>query len=752
MTKPGVVSPLSFAISALLMASTSVSAQIEEVVVTAQKRSQDLQDVPIAVTAMNADMLKDAGISNVTGIAARTPGFSMGEFNPAQPQLYIRGIGSNGDGAASGEQSVAMFIDGVYVNRSAGTGLELFDIQSIEVLRGPQGTLWGKNAIAGAINVTTRKPSDQFEAAAEFTLGNLGVSNLRSMIAGPLTDKLNGKLSLNTKQRDPYVQSVVDSSIETGDVDSQGARAQLNYLASDNLEFLFTANYGTDERGGNASISDATVGITGQALTQAIAEGYPEADFYENYQSYRGYSDMENSGASLKVDWQQELYTLSSLTAYTSNKAKFAQAGMAVAPEIFYNYGSFSVSALGPFAGVSIVNPVDETSEMFSQELRLAGELNNVTWQAGAYYAEEDTDRTEGNVLDAPAFLIGTLGDPLLALAYSPSVDQARQQNTTTTYALFTEATYSVSDALDLTLGLRYTQETKDYSNSGSMRSLNDPSLPVLTSEYQAKETWDAPTYRLVANYRFNNDVMTYASVATGFKSGGFGISTPLSPALGEPFNEEQALNYELGFKSTLLDSKLRLNAALFRTEYKDLQILQQFLCEECTIAPLITKNAGEALSQGVELELTYLLTDHFTASANYSYLEAEFVDLEGTLANDEGNKLRNAPRNTYNAVLAYDTDLSFGGFLKARLEYIHKEKAYQDTVNNEYAAIPEYRLFNGRLAYTSANENWEVALFGNNLMNEEYYLHNFSLPPFGAVHVPGLPRNYGVTVTWKNF
>lgn len=745
-----------------LMLSSDALAQLEEVIVTAQKRAEDMQDVPIAVTAMNEQMLKDAGITNVTGVAVRTPGFSMGEFNPTQPQLYIRGIGSNGDGAASGEQSVAMFIDGVYVNRSAGTGLELFDLASIEVLRGPQGTLWGKNSIAGAINVTTKKPSPEFESGIELSAGNLGYRNIRGMITGGLTDKVNGKLSLNKKHRDSYVKSVYNDDVEHGELDSMGARAQLDYLFSDSLSALFTLNYSHDERTATASSPGEEAGSIAEMLDRAQADGLPVAGFHENYSDTIGFSETQNFGGSLKLEWDIGELTLTSISAYTSNEADLYSDGFNIAADIWAEYGFFEVSegVEVPLGAFEVYSFIDEESTLATQEFRLAGFTESLKWQTGLYYAQEDILRNEGGYYDAPLLLAVSLGPDRAAL-YNPATDEAIQDNTTTSYALFGEMTYSLSERLELTFGARYTLETKDYTNTSRLTSYSEASnTPVIgnelapqeTSTYHVEETWSAPTFRFVANYFFGDDSMVYGSVATGFKSGGFAPSSTFGIDQQEPFNEEKALNYEIGLKSTLFDQTLRVNTAVFRTEYADLQVLQQFPCDSCIVPPLITKNAGEAISQGLELEATYLLTDSLTLSGSYAYLDTEYTELGGQLAKDEGNALRNAPKNAYTFAVSHETTVGELGFLNSRLEYIHKEKAYQDTSNFDYAAIDEYRLFNGRMAFTSATERWEFALWGKNLTNEEYYLHNFQIPPFGAIHVPATPRTYGLTVTYTTY
>ncbi|WP_317929464.1 TonB-dependent receptor [Halioxenophilus sp. WMMB6] len=735
------------AIGIALCAQNALSQSLEEVVVTAQKRAQDMQDVPIAVTAMNAEMLKEAGITNVNDVAVRTPGFSMGEFNPTQPQLYIRGIGSNGDGAANGEQSVAMFVDGIYVPRSAGTGLELFDIQTIEVLRGPQGTLWGKNAIGGAINITTKKPSQEFEAGVEVTAGNLGLKQVRGMVNGPLMGEVAGKVSFNSKQRDSYISSVYNPDAEFGEVDSQSLRGQLSFLASENLEFLLTANYGEDERTGAGSMTDG--GMTSMVVDAAVADGFvPRADFHENYSNFSGSTTSDNKGVSLQADWQLENFDVTSLTSYTENSASFFFNPFGIAPELFSNYGPLATNVLGPLGGVDLISTMTEESSLMSQELRLSGGNDNFTWQTGVYYSVEDVVRDEGAIANAPAFFIASLGIGG-ALAYSPNQSSTVQDNVTTSIAAFGEMTFMLSDKLDLILGARFTEETKEYENYATLTALAS-TAPVIENYLEDDNTWRSPTYKAVVTYRFDDDIMSYLSIASGFKSGGFDYigATETKPLV--PFDEETAINYELGVKSVLLDKTLRLNAALFRTDYQDLQVLQQFPCDECgAFPPLITKNAGEAVSQGLELEMTYLVGEHLSFGGSYAYLDATYKELGGDLSIYEGNVLRNAPKNAYTANVGYETELK-GGYLKARLEYIHKEKAHQSLENYEEAAIPEYRLFNGRIAYTSSNEAWELALWGKNLLDEEYYIHNFNSPSFGSTHIAATPRSYGLSLTWK--
>lgn len=725
--------PAAIALATASLVSSVQAVELEEIVVTAQKRAQDMQDVPIAVTAMSAEMIKEAGISNMKGIAVRTPGFSMGSFNPTQPQLYIRGIGSNGDGAGGGEQSVAMFVDGVYINRSAGTGTELYDLEAIEVLRGPQGTLWGKNAIAGAINVTTKRPSDSLEGALEVGVGNIGQRTYRGMVTGPLTENLNGKVSFNKKKQDAYVKSVIDSNIETGDIDSESFRTQFLFTPSDSVEVLLTADYSTDDRSGGAAVPASDVGLIG-ALLQADP-ALPDADFHENYMEDSGLTEMDSKGLSLQVDWDNDWGTLTSLTAYRKGNAKFENI-------------SFGVG-LTAFPVVDTNNFADESSKMFSQELRLSGEGDNLQWQTGLYYNKEEVSRTEGGhfatAIDLGGFFSGAGINPLGFVAQMPD-DVTHQKNTTTSVAAFGQGTYSVTEDLDVTVGVRFTREEKDFSNIG----ISGSGLYVLENyDIEAKETWTAPTYKLVANYHATDDTMVYASIASGFKSGGFDGTASTGAGAQTPFDEESAVNMELGFKSMLFDNRLRLNGAIFNTDYEDLQVLQAFP-NGSPIPPLQTKNAGKANSRGVELEATLAVSENLRLNATYAYLDTEYKELDGSLEPHEGNSLRNAPENAYSFSATYEKPLSGGAVVSARAEYIAKDKAYQDVQNLEVAAIPSYRVTNLRFAVTTADEKWEVAAWANNVFDEEFYVHNYFVAPFGAINTPALPRTYGVNATYQ--
>lgn len=725
---------LSVAAVSGLGSSLAAAQALEEVMVTATKRTESLQDVPIAVTALDERMIQQAGITGIADVALRTPGFSMGSYSAGQPLLFIRGIGSNDRGAAGGEPSVATFVDGVYINRAAGSAMEMFDLAAIEILRGPQGTLWGKNASAGVINIRTRRPSlDRLEASVEGTVGNEGIWGVNALVSGPLGDTVAGKLSVGYRERDAWNESVLNSNGDTGDLEAASYRAQLLFTPSDNLEILWSGDYGEDKRGGN--------GLNPQILdnpnpaTEAVnffASLQPGIDYHENLMEESGYQDIESWGTSLQIDWDLGDMTLTSITAYREGDADLANNSVG--------------TNLSVFPVLEVITPNLDETEMFTQELRLAGVGDNLNWTTGLYYYTEDTTHAEGG-----AFLIGPLG-PLLG--FPPSLigttltDRTVQENETDGMSVFGELTWSVTDALDLTFGARYTYEEKDFAAVG----LGEFGAFVGNYDVEEDEDWSNPTYKVVANYRFNDDVMTYFSVATGFKSGGWQNLALSELAAKTAFDEENATNFEVGVKSMLLDNTLRLNAAVFLTDYEDLQVTNPIL--ECgqPICGVNTVNAGEAEIKGVELEFTWAITENFQLMGNYAYLDTEYDKLEGVLEPANGNQLRNAPENAYTLVALYEAVLGGGGEISARYEYAYKDETQQDINNNPRSEKPDYEVSNIRLGYTTSNDNWEVAAWVKNAFDEEYLDHNFYSAGFGAFSYPALPRTYGLTVTWRNF
>lgn len=713
---------LAAAVSAAAL-NASAQAVLEEVVVTAQHREESLQDVPIAITAIGSEELRAADISDINAISLRTPGFSMGTFTPAQPQLFIRGVGSNADGASE-DQSVVVFLDGVYLGRTAGQAFDLYDLERVEVLRGPQGTLYGKNAAGGALNIITQKPTDEFEGGVEVSAGDLGYFSTRAKVSGPLGDNTAGKLSMSYKERDGYVESLVADLDDFNAYDNIALRGQLLTRPTDTLELLFTADYSEDSRvGPGRNIGDAFL------QEQIVAAGPFDPDFYDNLLEREPNSDIETWGLSLQADWDIGEGTLTSITAYRETDA-----------DVF----DIAFSADFDYQGLATLdNTVAEVGKQFTQELRYATDLtSDLFLQTGVYYLNEQVDRKES--LD---IVCGALCGLPPGFAFPLPQSSADQSNETDSYGVFAQAIWTVTERLDLTLGARYTYEEKEASNIGSP----DGAFAILEPyDVTMSDSWSAFTPKVAVNYVVSDALSAYATVSTGFKSGGYQGLAPTAVAASTPFDEETVTNYEIGLKGTLLDETLRLNVAAFNMDYEDLQVLVLTTTPEGLPGPQLTANAGEADIQGVELEAQWLLGSYFQLMGTYAYLDTEYTDLDGNLAVSEGNALRNAPEHAYSLSAIFDYPVA-NGAINARADYTYKDDAYQDIENQDAAKMFSYDVLNLRLAYAPDSAKWEVAGWLKNALDEEYLLHNSVLNPgLAQLPLPAAPRTWGITATYQ--
>lgn len=713
---------LAIAVSTVASDATA-QATLEEVVVTAQHREESLQDVPIAITAIGSEELRAADISDINAISLRTPGFSMGTFTPAQPQLFIRGVGSNADGASE-EQSVVVFLDGVYLGRTAGQAFDLFDLERVEVLRGPQGTLYGKNAAGGALNIITQKPTDELEGGVEVSAGDLGYVATRAKVSGPLGDNTAGKLAVSYKERDGYVESLVADLDDFNAYDNLVLRGQVLTRPTDALELLFTADYSEDSRvGPGRTIADDFL------QEQIVAAGPFDPGFYDNLLEKEPTSDIETWGLSLQADWDIGAGTLTSITAYRETEADVLDIAFSAA---------FDFQGLG-----ALDNNVAEVGEQFTQELRYATNLtSDLFLQAGVYYLNEQVDRLES--LD---IICGLLCGLPPGVQFPLPQGSADQTNETNSYGVFTQAIWSVNERLDLTLGARYTYEEKDASNVGTP----DGAFSILEAyDVTMSDSWSAFTPKVAVNYAISDMLSAYATVSTGFKSGGYQGLAPTAVAASTPFDEESVTNYEIGLKGKLLNETLRMNIAAFNMDYEDLQVLVLTTTPEGLPGPQLTTNAGEAEIQGVELEVQWLLGSYFQVLGTYAYLDTEYTELDGNLAVSEGNALRNAPENAYSLSAIVDVPVASGA-INARADYTYKDDAFQDIENQDAAKMFSYDVLNLRLAYAPDSDRWEVAAWLKNALDEEYLLHNSVLNPGVAqLPLPAAPRTWGFTTTYR--
>ena len=721
---------------------------IEEILVTAQKKSESLQDVPIAITAFSGEDMRQQGIEDFQGISERTPGLLVGAFSPAQPEISIRGVGTKEDGPGANDSTVVS-VDDVYIAARIAQVIDIYDLERVEILRGPQGTLYGRNSIAGSLNFVTEKPNEEFNLRAEQTFGSNDNYDTRLLIKGALSEEngVYGKVSYSRRTHDGFVDLYTDATTRNGTqngIDRQSWRAQLRFAPNDQLDAILTVDGARDDDEGQnrEPIGDITGDPARNSVELNKALG-GAGDLHDSFAT-EGFMQRDVSGISLKVDYQFDAFTFTSITAYRDAEVQVAVdcCGLNgfVYPRANYDY-------------------VDENAQQLTQEFRLSGDGDQLNWVAGVFYTDETAHRLEGFGFGPVTEPTGSFDAITASSAFSNISDVDADIEA---WAVYGQGTYSLSEAMRLTLGLRYSTEEKTVVSAGSITG-GPPSGIIVGPLVPTKgnDDWSSTDFRLALDYDLSENSMLYGSISSGFKSGGFTGAPKNLASASKSFDEENALSYEIGFKSTLLDNTLRFNLAAFFTDYEDLQVTRFALTPATpTFGEFLTENAGEAEIKGIELETTWVPTDSFELTFSWAYLDAEYTDFSGlTPAPDgsaqdfSGNTMRQAPENSgsINARYRWDNVIGDGDNLSLNLSARYVDDVFYDPDNNPRAFVDSYTVSDARLSYLSGSGRYEVGLWVNNLTDEEYTTHAFSLTGgergFAAV---GKPRWYGVTFTYN--
>ncbi len=717
------------------------SSALEEIVVTAQKREQNLQDVPIAITAFDSEVIVEADIHDLTDIASRAPGLSYAEFSPGQALTAIRGITSADDGAAL-DNSVVVFLDDVYIGRISTVMFNLADLERIEILRGPQGTLYGKNAIGGALNVVTKKPSDDFNADISVSFGNYDANNIRALVNGPVGENLNAKLVVDYRNREGWVDNII---LNKDQQDENVFTARSSWLwDGEDTSVYFGADITQERREDMGRRPIAAGTIDGPTIFADLGGSYRRVAA-----SIDGHSDRDFWGLNLRVERDTGIGDLTAILAYRHAETDWEMASVGV-----------------PFvAGRGDVNDdIVEDIDTLQFELRWNQELSDtLRYVAGFFYLNEQTDRTEQFRLETPPDSIlpdppscTTPGCALQTDFMDIGFDLSGQENETNSYALFGQLSWDFSEQWTLDVGGRFTFEEKEVVSRGINQG-----FAIISENFsgvRADDSWDDFSFRVALNYRPLEEMLLYGSVATGFKSGGFQGAPGRMVDATRVVEPEEALNFEIGMKADLLQN-LRLNLTAFFTDYEDLQIVRFGPPVGCVdpdpdddINPCFgfftTTNAADAEIQGVELEFTWVISDGLQFAGNYAYLDAEFKNFIFGTMDLSGEPLRQAPGNSWALALSYERPLPGGATLDARLDYRYSDEQRHDVVN-PLVVTEEFSLVDARLAWTSAAEDWEFALWGKNLFEEEYIAHSYTIGP-GVIGIAGQPRTYGVSGTYR--
>ncbi|HEY8616345.1 TonB-dependent receptor [Phenylobacterium sp.] len=761
-------------------APASAGAEVEAVIVTAQKREQNLQDVPIVVTVVSGQQLQDAGVRDVKDLQVLTPGLSVtSSTGGAQTSIRIRGVGTIGDNPGL-ESSVGTVIDGVYRARSGVAFNDLGELERIEVLKGPQGTVFGKNTSAGVINVITKAPEFDFSAAAELSAGNYDHRSASVSVTGPISETVAGRLFAARRVRDGFYHVSNGAGPSTqdrnDDQDVSTVRGQLLWLPTDTVSLRFLADW--TKRDEHCCLNVTTlVGPTGAIIDALSADAgtLRPADPFRRlaYANRESNQKIEDRGVSLQADWElNDEVTLTSITAWRdwdnrqANDIDFSSADIWYRPDDGRTFAKF---------------------ETFSQEVRLAGSSGPIDWLVGGFYSDEQLDTSAftpyGTAYETYFGLLlsgGANPNTVSALTGIPagqnyipgqgSLDA--YDHSTKGWAVFTNNTWHITDALELTFGLRYTEETKKvtsrYSNTAPANACaaaiarpipaaarsalcapgSDPAFNNITTRQERSEDRLGGTVKL--SYRFNPSLMTYVSYASSHKSGGFNLDRArFAPGQINPdtsFAAETVESFEAGFKSNL-GSSLVLNAAAFDQTFKDFQL------NTFTGISFVVASIPKVTSKGIDLDFVYRTpVEGLTFNGGVTYAVTQygnFVPGPGVGPRLPTSRLSYAPLWSTSWSAAYETDLSDTMKLRASLSSRYTSRYNTGSNLDPLKNQKPLTIYNARVGVGAADERWTLELFAQNLTNEDYYQVVVDQPLQSGTYAAflGAPRTVGVTL-----
>jgi iron complex outermembrane receptor protein len=711
-------------------------AQVEEIMVSAQRRDANLQEVPISVSAFSAEDIANLQIDITSDLSAAVPNMQMYNVtaNGAAMQVFMRGAGVQNPGFNASESPVGLYVDGIYHGRLATANLDLTDIERIEVLRGPQGTLYGRNTIAGAVKFITRNPEDEFWGNASVGYGNYDTTKVTASVGGGLIEnKLGGSLAgVYHNRGEGWIERGVDSfgnqipGRDLGEFDNVALRGKLNWFAGDVFDAVLSLGYVDAENDGYNGIP------YGPSFSPPSVPGYPLQGFYTTTvtDNGAGFGKTKQFDAMLDLSWDLDSVVLHSLTGYGDVDDDFGFDLLAGATQNFFFPPPPTV--LTGTDGLLIDSSA--TNKTFSQEFNVSGDSFNdkFIWLAGVFYMYEDGEQTY-----SPSF-------PAVGDAISEMVE-----TTTDSYAVYAEGTWLFTEKFSGTLGGRWSRDEKEYSNNCA--NLGGGALLACRNTAGAVENWTLPldedfdefTPRLVLEYQWLENLMTFASVSQGYQAGGFQTLCLGSETCNSIIYDPQTVtSWELGIKSEMLDQTLRINASAFYAQYDDVQ--QTAIVGDAF--PLI--NAGDVDVSGFELETYWVPNDVFSAYLIYGYQDEDFDSATTALLNTE-----RLPGMAHNSVrVGFDTQLpafsnwawAFGIDLNYSDDYLAALTADPD----EQLTIPSYTRLNGRIGLMQPDGNWSVMLTGTNIADSED-LYSGIAGNGTNIRTPQPPREYMVTVNY---
>lgn len=742
------------AISAQLLVTQGIYAQtpaLEEVIVKAEKREQNLQDIPASISAFSAAQIELAGWDDISQLETSVPSVSVGGDGDSRPFIFIRGVGSRKFDIGS-EGSVGVFVDEIYNARFSSSLSGIVDIERIEVLKGPQGTLYGRNTIGGAISLYTVKASEEFEARIKVAAGNEGYWRVGGYVSGAISENWVGRLSASTRSDDGNMTEVLSGKNDGQDADA--VRVNLIGQLTDRTSVELTAQTSRLDQEARLAQANGEIGPLGlyqlghavplpvlpppiiDSILSGIRAGTVANILREaaldprNVKMDRpGFSELESDLVSLKIEHESDNFLFTSISSRTSDE--------------IHEQTDFESTTRD-----AIWTDVQQDSKQLSQEFRLTsvdGGMftldDRLTWVVGFYYFNDEGYRKDDYSVGVQGNIPPQYYRAVPGLAYS----QARQDVTldNTSIALYGQATYALTDRLNLTLGIRRSDDEKDFT---TQMITNTPGYPFVAAPFTLPQTlkFDSTDPKVSVDYAITDNSMAYITYSSGYKSGGVTFATWAEAGNVGGFEEEHLDSLEIGYKARLMNNRMQLNLAAYQYDYTDQQVQSIVVVNGAPQG--LTDNAAESDMKGVELEMSYLLTDALKVDFNYFYQDAVFEDY----ADKTGNPMQFAPENAYTVALSYAPDL--GNNLQMRAEYSYKDEFQFDAGNRDISLEPEHDVVN-LTASMDLGDSVSLRLFCNNCSDEliRTQVTTFATSQGGggrSIYGPG--RRYGAEITYN--
>lgn len=680
--------PAAFAEEGKKSAASREAVELDTITVTAQKTKEDVQTVPVPVTTFDEIFIEDAGIEDVDDVVEFVPNMLFNaSYMSGYHETNFRGISLS---QFTGKNPVVIFIDGIAQDNHANYGTDILDIERIEVLRGSQGTLYGKNAIGGVINIVSKEPGNDFESKITAEAAEYNTYRIKSSVTGPiLKDTLFFSISGLYSETNGYMENDYPGSDNFDYEESIGLNSRLRWLVSDRMEVNLHAGMVQNRDGGGASINARTSGVK-----------------YHEYRNPDDYSDSDSFQAALNIGYDAQAFRLTSITTFNDYENELMQ------DQCYMGMGM-------PVA----LSQYD--SRAFSQELRIQSvdKKEGLKWLGGLYYSTEDGSwEDNGMVYDTSAMMGYDV--------YYNWPDDTKED----TAAAFGQITVPLPGRLAFTAGLRYERIDKEMDYRYQI-SRTDTGAVLSQTSYHIKDDWDALLPKGVLSWTINEDAMVYTGVSKGYLAGGFNYSENVKEQA--KFDEQSSIDYELGVKTSWLSNRLIFNANIF---YMDIKGMHVYYAPDPTT--YITSNAGKAHSQGIEIEAKARPLKGLDLIAAFGIAQAQFDDYTNTDGvNCSGNELPISPDYTLNIAAQYRHDSGF--FFRAGMQGYGQN--YFDDANT--VSQKAYQIYNAKIGYEGSS--WDVYVYGKNLFDEEYFSFG-RVNAMGIMANVGEPQTFGISISWR--